>query len=538
MRKYNFEEITLDLNTGPAEQAVRAVQGAAGGLSKVIKALKKDMEAAFSQEKTVDLGKELLVLRLAWGKLGAAIRQAAEPIAAVVVPAITQAVYAATRLIKRLGQIIRALFGVTEGTQSVSDGMESVEAAAKSSVKAVRSLADFDQLERIDTGDDSEKVSVSVQTDTLTLSTAPLLLALSKLHALLEPILTLDFSPLLESLRAVAGALGGFAEVAGAQLKWLFEQVLLPNFAWVVEELAPQVLGTLATALDTVTKLLAPLQQGIQSLYQQLQPVVAFLRETVLTVLAAWQERFAALGAVFEEKGPMIQGILQNIGQVLGAVWAAAEPILVQMRQRWAETFGFMSQVLAGAVSGVIDGLYGVTAFLAGVFTGDWERAWGGIGQIVKTVANGVIGFVNFMLEGVVMGINRVIQGINSLSFTVPDWVPLIGGETVGFHLGTVKAPQIPYLAQGAVLPANKPFLAMVGDQHHGTNIEAPLATIQEAVANVMHDQTGAMMAGFEASVQVQRQILEAVLGIRIGDAVIANACDRYHRKMAVMRGG
>ena len=538
MRKYNFEEITLDMNTGPVEQAVRAVQGAVGGLSSVIRTLEKDMQAAFSQKKTVSLSKELLVLRLAWGKLGAAIRRAVEPVAAVVVPVITQAVYAATRLVKRLGQIIGALFGVAEGTQSASDGMESIETAAKSSAKAVRSLAGFDQLERIDTGGDSERVSVSVETDTLTLSTAPLLLALSKLHTLLEPILTLDFSPLLESLRSVVAALGGFAEVAGSQLKWLFEQVLLPNFAWVVEELAPQVLGTLATALDTVTKLLEPLQLGIQSLYQQLQPVMAFLKETVLTVLAAWQERFAALGAVFEEKGPKIQGILQNIGQVLGAVWAVAEPILVQLRQCWAETFGFMSQVLAGAVSGLIDGLYGVTEFLAGIFTGDWERAWGGIGQVVKTAANGIIGFINFMLDGVVMGINRVIQSINKISFTVPDWVPLVGGEKVGFHIGTLKAPQIPYLAKGAVLPANRPFLAMVGDQHHGTNVEAPLATIQEAVANVMQDQTGAMMAGFEASVQVQRQILEAVLGIRIGDAVIANACDRYHRKMAVVKGG
>ena len=47
----------------------------------------------------------------------------------------------------------------------------------------------------------------------------------------------------------------------------------------------------------------------------------------------------------------------------------------------------------------------------------------------------------------------------------------------------------IPKLAQGAVLPANKPFLAMVGDQKHGTNVEAPLATIQEALANVLAQQ-------------------------------------------------
>ena len=98
--------------------------------------------------------------------------------------------------------------------------------------------------------------------------------------------------------------------------------------------------------------------------------------------------------------------------------------------------------------------------------------------------------------------------------------------------------PGIPYLAQGAVLPANKPFMAMVGDQRHGTNIEAPLTTIQEAVATVMQGQTDAILAGFEASVGVQKEILEAVLGICIGDEVIGSAVTRYQRRQAIIRGG
>jgi hypothetical protein len=88
------------------------------------------------------------------------------------------------------------------------------------------------------------------------------------------------------------------------------------------------------------------------------------------------------------------------------------------------------------------------------------------------------------------------------------------------------------------VLPAGKPFLAMVGDQQHGTNIEAPLSTIQEAVALVMEDQTGAILRGFEASIGVQQEILQAVLGIHIGDDVIGLAMQRYQKKQAAIRGG
>ena len=98
--------------------------------------------------------------------------------------------------------------------------------------------------------------------------------------------------------------------------------------------------------------------------------------------------------------------------------------------------------------------------------------------------------------------------------------------------------PQIPYLAKGAVLPANKPFLAVVGDQKHGTNIEAPLTTIQEAVGLVMGDHIAAMMAGFEALLKEQQATRRTIEGIEIGDAVIGRAAERYGRKMAVVRGG
>ena len=154
-----------------------------------------------------------------------------------------------------------------------------------------------------------------------------------------------------------------------------------------------------------------------------------------------------------------------------------------------------------------------------------------------KGAVNGVIGFINGLIAGVVKGINSIVQMLNSLKFTVPDWVPGLGGQALGFHLKTVTTPQIPYLAKGAVLPANKPFLAMVGDQRHGTNIEAPLATIQEAVAMTMEDFAAVNMAGHQATVAVLREILEAVLGIHISDTEIGRAAEHYQSKMAIARG-
>ena len=98
-------------------------------------------------------------------------------------------------------------------------------------------------------------------------------------------------------------------------------------------------------------------------------------------------------------------------------------------------------------------------------------------------------------------------------------------------------AYSIPYLASGAVIPPNAPFMAVLGDQRNGTNIEAPLSTIQEAVALVMEGQMSAMMAGFEALLEENRLLRNVVEGIEVGDTTIGQAADRYNRKMSVVRG-
>ena len=79
--------------------------------------------------------------------------------------------------------------------------------------------------------------------------------------------------------------------------------------------------------------------------------------------------------------------------------------------------------------------------------------------------------------------------------------------------------------------------MAVLGDQRHGTNIEAPLSTIQQAVALAMEDQIASNTAGHEATVAVLREILQTVMGISLGDEVIGAAAERYSRRMAMMKG-
>ena len=76
--------------------------------------------------------------------------------------------------------------------------------------------------------------------------------------------------------------------------------------------------------------------------------------------------------------------------------------------------------------------------------------------------------------------INWIVDGLNKISFDIPDW---LGGGRFGMNIprATLGRVSIPRLAQGAVIPPNREFLAVLGDQKQGTNIEAPLQTIVDA---------------------------------------------------------
>lgn len=107
--------------------------------------------------------------------------------------------------------------------------------------------------------------------------------------------------------------------------------------------------------------------------------------------------------------------------------------------------------------------------------------------DLAKIAGNGLINGFELAINGIIgmfeKMINWIVNGLNKISFDVPDWVPGIGGKTFGFNIPEAKFGRvsIPRLAQGAVIPPNREFLAVLGDQNKGTNIEAPLQTIVDA---------------------------------------------------------
>lgn len=185
---------------------------------------------------------------------------------------------------------------------------------------------------------------------------------------------------------------------------------------------------------------------------------------------------------------PLFEWIAQNAMPILSNIVNFMGNTLITAFSFAVKSIGALSDILSGLLQ-----------FIIGRFTGDWSMAWLGIKQTflgiweliqkgIKTSTNFIISVINALLHSIQSMQNSVATALNSLNINMPSWLQdLTGFGNIGFNLGYWKAPQIPYLATGAVIPPNAPFAAILGDQKHGNNIEAPEGLLR----NIMREELG-----------------------------------------------
>lgn len=184
--------------------------------------------------------------------------------------------------------------------------------------------------------------------------------------------------------------------------------------------------------------------------------------------------------------------------------------------------------VLTGHGEEMISGLKkvfsGFKDFIAGVFSGDMTKTmaglsamWEGLKQIVGAVIAGIkdmLGaftkwmdektggwFSRFcnkiaqtlakMVNFIIRGINKLIDGLNSVNISFPEWVPIIGGKKFAPNIRRLSEYRIPALATGTVVPPNREFLAMLGDNKNETEVVSPLSTMKQAMMEALAENGG-----------------------------------------------
>lgn len=357
--------------------------------------------------------------------------------------------------------------------------------------------------------------------------------------------------------------------------------VLGNTFVWLCDLLIDAVNNVVRPALDLLLTIWQGLMAGIQNAWtvygQPLLDGIVLAFENLTDLLSTlWQsvlkpvllELIAQVGALWTD---CLEPLWQQLTLALGAVmnllltlwntllaplinWLIATfgPVFTQVFAAVADAVRTAVTVVGGAVTAALAMLRGLADFVSNVLVGNWQAAWQAMANAVETVwatitatvenaVSGLISLVENMAGAIGSAISGILSAISGAGRAASGAIASAGnwlaGRSAAPNLAYARALPVPALAAGAVIPPNRQFLALLGDQRSGTNVEAPLATIQQAVADVMQDLQDGELAALEQVVAQLRQILEAIYGIRIGDEAIGRAYDRYQLRQVSVSG-
>lgn len=227
---------------------------------------------------------------------------------------------------------------------------------------------------------------------------------------------------------------------------------------FITETAIPAVMSAVSSAFTFITGTVIPgIVTGITT------AVNFLIANPIVLIISA----IVGLVALIATKGDEIQAILQRVDDFLQGVFTTD----------WSESFGVLGEILNfffSTVKSIWDSIKavfdGIIDFVRGVFTGDWERAWKGVQEIFKGIftalvdiakapLNGIIALINMVIDA----INWMINGLNKIHFDVPDWVPVLGGKSLGFNIPTIG--KIDYLAKGGVLSSGSAIVGEAGPE-------------------------------------------------------------------------
>lgn len=297
-----------------------------------------------------------------------------------------------------------------------------------------------------------------------------------------------------DAIRAVdwKGIAAGLFDVGASLIKGLLEAfkelpfpvqtaiVSLGSFLLALNALS--FIGTIIKSVNTLGSVISVLASPIGLAIAAISALIAI----GILLIANWDKIKDSAKKLWEFVKKQFEEFERWLGSVFSTDW-----------EYWFGMFGgvvgsFMKN-FENSARAIKEIFSGIITFVSGVFTGNWEKAWEGIKQIFKGVfdslvaiakqpINSIIGLINSLISAFATGLNAVISALNKINVKVPDWVPKFGGKKFGFNIQKVSTPQIPYLATGAVIPPNAPFLALMGEQKNGTNLEAPENLIRKIV--------------------------------------------------------
>lgn len=508
-------------------------------------------------------------------RLKGALLTLAQPLLQVLIPAFTTFVELVTKIATAIGRVMSQLFGTTyeqsqKAAESLYNESDALDKTGKSAKKATKSLAAFDEINRLSGSEDAkdkDKLAPDFSSGPelsdkkakgilgLITSIGALLLGLKLSDTLIGGLKTalglaiafqgalkfisnllrawssgLDWSNFIGMLLGAAALVAGLAlafgkvgAAIGLIITGIMEMVAGIHDAdvngWNLKNTLLTIAGLISSGLgiSLLTKSWIPLIiAGILSVVLAITVATGHgkeLIESLKTVVLGFKDFFvglfegdliATIGglktafdglkgvayAVLDSFRDMTNNLLSLLEYVCGKIGLDIGGIIQIAKNYVTNLFAILKDAVSGNVDAFVRVWQGIIEFISGTFSQDWEMAWTGIKDILAGVLNGIITLFENATNLCRNNINSILDLMQELtSFKLPDW--LGGFEFKGINIPRLDKIKLPRLATGAVIPPNREFLAVLGDQKHGTNIEAPAAAIEAAVARGMAQYSG-----------------------------------------------
>jgi hypothetical protein len=290
--------------------AAKAAAGELGGLGRVLSALSGKLHRIFAGlslaeylgEAVVSTGKlrgELTALKMALSRLQTTLGNALLPIAKAVLPVLREAVNWVTRTLHYLGQLTQSLFGSADGQETFAKATE------KAARTASRSLASFDQLNRIQSGSVTGTTAGGSGNGGNQLGEPELTFEsfyfLKHAQMMLDALKQLDFASLLPQLQAIWQAVEPLAGQLCAGLYWAFWNVFYPMSQWAVETLLPLVLENVRLILENLNTTIEKCRPALLLIWQNtLKPMGQWTADKLVEGLEWLMEKLQALSIWLE----------------------------------------------------------------------------------------------------------------------------------------------------------------------------------------------------------------------------------------------
>lgn len=266
---------------------------------------------------------------------------------------------------------------------------------------------------------------------------------------------------------------------------------LVPIFMEIVQMILPVIIQLLNTLIPVIMQIIEAVLPVLTSLINALLPIIQMIASSILP----------AIVQVLNVLIPLFQNIIDAIMPALMAIINAAVPVIQFLADVLGSALGGALQSITSVVQSVMTVFQGLIDFITGVFTGNWSQAWEGVKSIFSGIFSSFVGLCKVPINGVIGIINGAIDGINKINVDIPDWVPGVGGDSLGFNI-----PKIPLLAKGS---NSTPETFIAGEEGPELITNAPKRSVYTAAEteNIFAAQKAVAAAGKTPEVKTAPEV-------------------------------